>query len=76
MSHRPNAFLCVSKKYPVIKGAKIELIAKHWEKRAKAIPLYSYGAVFIIASVAVGKNEANEKAISTWAKRIRTKPAW
>ena len=70
INHSWKAAPWLSINFPAIHGTVKELIPKHWEYKAIAVPWYLIGEDFIIASDADGRNIHREivigiKAIST-----------
>ena len=60
--------------FPAIHGTVNELIPKHWEYRAIAVPWYLIGEDFIIASEADGRNMHREIVRGIKAKSINIYP--
>ena len=70
INHKLNAVSKLSINLPAIHGTIKELIPKHWEYKAIAVPWYLIGDDFIIESEADGKNMHREIVIGMKAKSI------
>ena len=73
-SHNWIAVSKLSINLPAIHGTIKELIPKHWEYKAIAVPWYLIGEEFIIASEAVGRNMQREIVRGINAKSINRYP--
>ena len=74
INHKWKAVLKLSINLPAIQGIVKELIPKHWEYKAIAVPWYLIGEDFIIESEADGRNMHREIVRGMKAKSINIYP--
>ena len=74
INHKWKAVSKLSINLPAIQGIVKELIPKHWEYNAIAVPWYLIGDDFIIESEADGKNMHRENVRGMNAKSINRYP--
>ena len=74
INHNSNAEFKLSINLPAIQGIVKELIPKHWEYKAIAVPWYLIGDDFIIESEADGRNIHREIVSGMKAKSINRYP--
>ena len=74
INHNWKAVSKLSINLPAIQGIVKELIPKHWEYKAIAVPWYWIGEDFIIESEADGRNIHREIVIGMKAKSINIYP--